>query len=225
MGTSWPGEQQNWEPIKLNVIVDSAYAGIWTFEYDPYTAQLCFHTGLPIVQTAVLKPCCLKIKNVISLNSAELLPQEKGRLHAVKISYSHIKAVECSVVTQEHFEQIWNASDEAGTTIVYCGYGDGRTGMAIGAIQLVGGGISSDLVYWANGVQCLSQLAALNELSERIHGSESEEDPFGTFGTQPPPYTAPEKKEAIECVTIGFRKEETGFCDHRTADTEGDSGR
>ncbi|KAG0639002.1 hypothetical protein HOY80DRAFT_1076030 [Tuber brumale] len=111
-----------------------------------------------------------EIKNIISLNSIEVSPREKGRLRAAKISYSHIKAAEGTAFTQEQFEQIWNAYNKAGTTIVYCGYGDGRTGMAISAIQLYEGRTLSDLAYRANGVQCLSQLAALNELSERIHG-------------------------------------------------------
>ncbi|KAG0638997.1 hypothetical protein HOY80DRAFT_1137078 [Tuber brumale] len=136
-----------------------------------------------------------EIKNIISLNSIELSPREKGRLRAAKISYSHIKAVECTAVTQEQFDQIWNAYDKAGTTLVYCGYGDGRTGMAISAIQLFEGRTLSDLDYRANGVQCLSQLAALNQLSERIHGVEGEEELVGTSDTQPPPYTSPEKKK------------------------------
>ncbi|KAG0639004.1 hypothetical protein HOY80DRAFT_922046 [Tuber brumale] len=111
-----------------------------------------------------------EIKNIISLNSVEISPREKGRLRAARISYSHIKAAEGTAVTQEQFGQIWNAYNNAGTTIVYCGYGDGRTGMAISAIQLYEGRTLSDLDYRANGVQSLSQLEALKELRERIHG-------------------------------------------------------
>jgi len=111
-----------------------------------------------------------EIKNIISLNSIELSPRQKGRLRAAKISYSHIKAVECTAVTQEQFDEIWNAYDEAGVTIVYCGYGDGRTGMAISAIQLFLGRALDDNDFRANGVQCSSQLAALNALSDRING-------------------------------------------------------
>ena len=112
------------------------------------------------------------IKNIISLNSVELSPREKGRLRAAKISYSHIKAVKCTAVTQEQFDQIWNAYDKAGATIVYCGYGDGRTGMAISAIQLFQGRALDDNDYMGNGVQCPSQLAALNALGNRIMRSE-----------------------------------------------------
>jgi len=110
------------------------------------------------------------IKNIISLNSVELPPRQRGWLRAAKISYSHIKAVECTAVTQEQFDQIWNAYNEAGATIVYCGYGDGRTGMAISAIQLFQGRALDDNGFRANGVQCSSQLAALNALSDRING-------------------------------------------------------
>ncbi|PUU75899.1 hypothetical protein B9Z19DRAFT_992587 [Tuber borchii] len=109
------------------------------------------------------------IKNIISLNSGELSPRQKDRLRKAKISYSHIKAEKCAAVTQEQFDQIWNDYDKAGVTIVYCGYGDGRTGMAISAIQLFQGRALDDNDYMENGVQCPSQLAALNELSDRIN--------------------------------------------------------
>jgi len=111
-----------------------------------------------------------KIKNIISLNSVELSPRQKGRLRAAGISYLHIKAVECAAVTQEQFNQIWKAYDKGGVTIVYCGYGDGRTGMAISGIQLFQGRTLDDNDFRENGVQCSSQLAALNALSDRING-------------------------------------------------------
>jgi len=110
------------------------------------------------------------VKNIISLNSIELSSRQKGRLRAAGISYSHIKALEYTAVTQEQFDQIWKAYDKAGVTIVYCGYGDGRTGMAISAIQLFQGRALDDNDFRANGVQCPSQLAALNALSDRING-------------------------------------------------------
>ena len=109
------------------------------------------------------------IKNIISLNSVELSSRQKGRLRAAEITYSHIKAVECTAVTQDQFDQIWNAYDKAGATIVYCGYGDGRTGMAISAIQLFQGRALDDNDYRERGVQCPSQIAALNVLSDRIN--------------------------------------------------------
>jgi len=100
----------------------------------------------------------------------ELSPRQKGRLRAAGISYLHIKAVECTAVAQEQFEEIWNAYDKGGVTIVYCGYGDGRTEMAISGIQLFQGRTLDDNDFRANGVQCSSQLAALNALSDRING-------------------------------------------------------
>ena len=109
------------------------------------------------------------IKNIISLNSVELSPRQKGWLRAAEISYSHIMAVECTPVTQEQFDQIWSAYDKSGATIVYCGYGDGRTGMAISAIQLFQGRALDDNDYRENGVQCPGQIAALNVLRDRIN--------------------------------------------------------
>jgi len=108
------------------------------------------------------------IKNIISLNSVELSPHKKDRLHKAKISYSHIKAVGCAAVTQEQFDQIWSAYSRAEVTIVYSGYGCARTGMAISAIQLFQGRALDENDYRENGVQCSSQIAALNILSDRI---------------------------------------------------------
>ncbi|PUU80595.1 hypothetical protein B9Z19DRAFT_1191735 [Tuber borchii] len=135
------------------------------------------------------------IKNIISLNSVELSPRQKDRLRAAEITYSHIKALECAVVTQEQFDQIWNAYDKAGATIVYCGYGDGRTGIAISAIQLFQGRALDDNDYRERGVQCPSQIAALNTLRKRINGVESDSGTVDTLDIRPPPYTAPEKKK------------------------------
>jgi len=114
-----------------------------------------------------------RIKNIISLNSVELSPRPRGWLRAAGISYSHIKAVECAAVTQDQFDQILNAYDKAGATIVYCGYGDGRTGMAISTIQLFQGRALDDNDYRESGVQYPSQIAALNALSDRLNSWES----------------------------------------------------
>ncbi|KAG0638998.1 hypothetical protein HOY80DRAFT_1076023, partial [Tuber brumale] len=108
------------------------------------------------------------IKNIISLNSIGLSSREIGRLRRAKITYSHIKTLEFTAPTQAELALIWDAYHNGGVTIVYCGYGDGRTGMAISAIQLFEGRALRDLDYRANGVQCPSQLAALHELNERL---------------------------------------------------------
>ncbi|CUS10125.1 unnamed protein product [Tuber aestivum] len=133
------------------------------------------------------------IQNIISMNSVEISARERGKLRAAGISYSHIRALEFTAPTQEQFDQIWNAYEEAGVTVVYCGYGDGRTGMAISAIQLFEGRVLTDLDYRANGVQCPSQIEALNVLNERIHSVENNSGPSDAPDTRPPPYTAPEK--------------------------------
>ncbi|PUU75898.1 hypothetical protein B9Z19DRAFT_1130590 [Tuber borchii] len=133
-----------------------------------------------------------QIRNIISLNSVELSPRERARLRDAEIAYSHIKAMEYAAVTQEQFDQIWDAYHKSGPTIVYCGYGDGRTGMAISAIQLFQGQALDDRDYRENGVQCPTQLAALNALSDRINSVESDSDPVNTLDTQLPPCTVPE---------------------------------
>ena len=75
------------------------------------------------------------IKNIINLNSVELSPRQRGRLRAAGILYTYIKAAEFIAVTQKQFDRIWSAYSRAGVTIVYCGYGDRRTWMAISAIH------------------------------------------------------------------------------------------
>ncbi|KAG0639001.1 hypothetical protein HOY80DRAFT_965187 [Tuber brumale] len=135
------------------------------------------------------------IKNIISLNSIELSSRERDRLRRAKITYSHIKAGEFTAPSQAQFDQIWNAYHTAGVTIVYCGYGDGRAGMAISAIQLFEGRALRDLDYRANGAQCPSQLAALDELNKRLQSAETTVDPVSTPDIEPPPYTAPEKEK------------------------------
>ncbi|PUU75887.1 hypothetical protein B9Z19DRAFT_1130579 [Tuber borchii] len=135
------------------------------------------------------------IKNIISLNSVELSPRQRGWLRAVGISYTHIKALEGIAVTQEQFDRIWSAYSRAGVTIVYCGYGDERTGIAISAIQLFQGRALDDNDYMENGVQRPSQLVALNALSDRIKGIESDSSPVDTVDTKSPSCTAPEEKE------------------------------
>jgi len=110
------------------------------------------------------------IKNIISLNSVELSPRQRGWLHDAEILYSHIKAVECTAISQEQFDQIWDAYGKAEVTVVYCGYGGGRTGMAISAIQLFQGRTLKDNDFMENGVECPSQLAALKALGIRLRG-------------------------------------------------------
>ncbi|CUS08543.1 unnamed protein product [Tuber aestivum] len=133
------------------------------------------------------------IQNIISLNSVELSPRERGRLRAAKISYSYMQTQQCSAPTQEQFDQIWNAFEKGGVTIVYCGFGDGRTGTAISAIQIFQGRILSEMDYRANGVQCTSQIEALNALRERIDGVDNDSDSPDPQDNQPPPYTALKK--------------------------------
>ncbi|CUS15475.1 unnamed protein product, partial [Tuber aestivum] len=110
------------------------------------------------------------IRNIISLNSSELPQRQRGRFRAANIAYLQIKISEATAPTQEQFDQIRNSYDTGKTTLVYCGYGDGRTGTAISALQLFQGRALSHNDYRANRVQDPSQLRALDALSERIHG-------------------------------------------------------
>ncbi|CUS15711.1 unnamed protein product [Tuber aestivum] len=108
-------------------------------------------------------------------------------------------APECAAPAQEQFDQIWKAYKGAGVTIVYCGYGDGRTGMAISAIQLFEGRALGELDFRANGVQCGGQIEALNALREGIHRKAQRL-------TQHPRYGTPTIRSTLKTISDRMRR-------------------
>ncbi|RPA94553.1 hypothetical protein L873DRAFT_1746802 [Choiromyces venosus 120613-1] len=130
------------------------------------------------------------INRIISLNEIPLSSREKQKLKAAGISYTHVKVPDFAAPTQSQFDEIHDAYAKGGVTLIYCGYGDGRTGMAISALQIFQGRKLSHQDYRDHGVQSPSQLMALDALSIRIHGVEDDSDSPGASGTEPPPYAA-----------------------------------
>ncbi|RPA94562.1 hypothetical protein L873DRAFT_1410171 [Choiromyces venosus 120613-1] len=125
------------------------------------------------------------INRIISLNEISLSSREKLKLKAARISYTHIKVPDFAAPTQLQFDQIRVAYAKGGVTLIYCGYGDGRTGMAISALQIFQGRKLSHQDYRDHGVQSPSQLTALDTLSIRIHGDEDDSDSPRASGTEP----------------------------------------
>ncbi|RPA94552.1 hypothetical protein L873DRAFT_1409689 [Choiromyces venosus 120613-1] len=110
------------------------------------------------------------INRIISLNEIPLSSREKQKLKTEGISYTHVKVPDYAAPTQSQFDEIRDAYAKGGVTLIYCGYGDGRTGMAISALQIFQGRKLSHHDYRDYGVQSPSQLTALDTLSIRIHG-------------------------------------------------------
>jgi len=76
------------------------------------------------------------IDNIISLNKYPLSTDDVELLHSIQVAYSHIGVEDyCTTYYRTagdcHFACIKNK-----TTLVYCGYGHGRTGTAISALQI-----------------------------------------------------------------------------------------
>ncbi|RPA94566.1 hypothetical protein L873DRAFT_1814084 [Choiromyces venosus 120613-1] len=136
------------------------------------------------------------INRIISLNEIPLSSREKRKLKAAGISYTHVKVPDFAAPTQSQFDEIRDAYAKGGVTLIYCGYGDGRTGMAISALQIFQGRKLSHEDYRDHGVQSPSQLTALDALSIRIHGVEDDSDSPGASGTEPPPYAASDKDKS-----------------------------
>ncbi|RPA94550.1 hypothetical protein L873DRAFT_1792825 [Choiromyces venosus 120613-1] len=110
------------------------------------------------------------INRIISLNEIPLSARERRKLKAAEISYIHIRVPDFAAPTESQFDQIRAAYARGGVALIYCGYGDGRTGTAISALQIFEGRKLSHKDYRDHGVQSPNQLTALDELSIRIHG-------------------------------------------------------
>jgi len=109
------------------------------------------------------------IQNIISLNSEALSPEEQGRLRAAGITYTHIHLPDFTAPTREQFDRIHERAPSDRVTLVYCGYGHGRTGTAISALQLYNGRRMRERDFRAHRVEDRSQFAALEALQRRLH--------------------------------------------------------
>ncbi|KAI0248924.1 hypothetical protein BJV78DRAFT_1284371 [Lactifluus subvellereus] len=110
------------------------------------------------------------ITNVISMNTYELSATEKQRLTDNNISYTHLSVVDFQAPTLDDLDQAQQAytSHISGRTLVYCGYGHGRTGTVITALQLYMGRDRTHADYYANHVEDPSQFAVLDQLRTNL---------------------------------------------------------
>jgi len=109
------------------------------------------------------------IQNIISLNSEKLSAEEQNRLRVVEITYNHIGVVDFTAPTREQFDLIHECAPGGRVTLVYCGYGHGRTGSAISALQLYYGRRMREIDFRENRVEDRTQYTALQALQRRLH--------------------------------------------------------
>lgn len=112
-----------------------------------------------------------KISNIISLNSVVLDSATIKALKGQGISYTQYKVADFQPPT---LDQLVAIGKNYGTmakakknTLVYCGYGHGRTGTAVSAIQIQAG-VSAN--YDGNHVETDGQKDVLNKLKAKCKG-------------------------------------------------------
>jgi len=78
------------------------------------------------------------INGIISFNSLRYTEQELGRLNEAGITYLHLPVVDFTAPTIQQLQaaiKFYQANTQGGT-LVHCGYGHGRTGTGVTALQL-----------------------------------------------------------------------------------------
>lgn len=76
------------------------------------------------------------ITNVISMNGIRLPNDVIEKLRTRGITYLHLPVVDYTAPTIDQLRQAYASYRSAQTTLVYCGYGNGRTGTVIAAFKL-----------------------------------------------------------------------------------------
>lgn len=108
------------------------------------------------------------ITNVISMNRVPLSDEEKKRLSDHGISYTHLPVPDFHPPTLAQLLDAQNSYTSHSSTLVYCGYGHGRTGTIISALQLYWGQDRTWSDYRANEVENSDQMKVLDQLRENL---------------------------------------------------------
>jgi protein tyrosine phosphatase len=109
-----------------------------------------------------------EITNVISFNGYPLSREEIDRLKSRGISYHHIALPDYTAPTLAQLETLRSCYTAGGPTLIYCGFGQGRTGTAISALQLYDGRSMVETDYKDNGVETPDQIKVLNDLKNKL---------------------------------------------------------
>jgi hypothetical protein len=108
------------------------------------------------------------ITNIISLNTQPLSKRELLLLSCHEITYTHIAVADYHSPTPDEFDAINSSFKNSDTTLVYSGYGHGRTGTAVSALQLYSGRRLCHADFKANFVATEAQFDALKDLKEKL---------------------------------------------------------
>jgi hypothetical protein len=108
------------------------------------------------------------IKNVISFNGCPLSAEEMDRLSGQGITYHHIALPDYTAPTLDQLDLLRTYYLYGGTTLIYCGYGQGRTGTGVSALQLYDGRSMSEMDFRQNGVETEDQIKVLNDLKNKL---------------------------------------------------------
>lgn len=105
---------------------------------------------------------------VVSLNNFELSEEEQKKLAKSCIEYIHIPKADYSTIDLDEILQTIKVMDGK-NTYVYCGYGQGRTGLLVSAWQILNNkGALNDTT-----VETAGQLTILNDLDKKCALSKS----------------------------------------------------
>jgi protein-tyrosine phosphatase len=108
------------------------------------------------------------ITNVINLNTCPLSWTELAALYSKGITYTHIAIQDFQAPTLEEFDTINSNFTAALTTLVCGGFGHGRVGTAISALQLYTGRRLRRTDFKGNYVQTEVQFNELDQLKHKL---------------------------------------------------------
>jgi len=126
-----------------------------------------------LTETAVKFIAGKGINGIISFCSKEYTPKEKAILTKYKIRYCWLPVVDYTAQTMDQFKAAlkFHRDDvRNAVTLIHCGFGKGRTGTGVTALQLVQGGGDRPLRddWGANHIEKKVQWEALDEWVKRI---------------------------------------------------------
>ncbi|PVZ63544.1 phosphatase domain-containing putative toxin [Pelagibaculum spongiae] len=108
-----------------------------------------------------------KIKNIISLNHHELSKHEQWLLKFHGIEYTHLKVED---FTAPSIQQLTEGVESMvkNPSLVYCGYGQGRTGTQITAWEILHKGVDPDTAIAMSTAETSDQEAVLRQLKYSV---------------------------------------------------------
>ncbi|KAJ8473354.1 hypothetical protein ONZ45_g16332 [Pleurotus djamor] len=137
-----------------------------------------FDASLSLTPEAVrfLEAC--EIDSLVSFNSQNYTENERASLKAAGIEFLHVPVKDFTAATPEQLDAVYQFFLENRATLLHCGYGHGRTGTGVTAIQLYAtSGQAPPEDYWqaVNHVEKEEQMDALRSLKARLQQSATRE--------------------------------------------------